>query len=180
MLEFPELLAFLLFVTLFAVRFAGAQQAEPAAKVPVTTVVTVLGSNFTAPPALGKEDVIVHTGKQREDVTGWLAAEGENGSLDLAILIDDLDDQHRESVQWFALSCTTGQGHENRRLLRGQWHRAPGRKLHARSRCGRQVAAIAVGLRRLVREHLSIALGPDKEMAHDIFAPRSPRDRRRD
>jgi hypothetical protein len=93
MLRFPKLLAFsLLFVTLFAARLARAQQAQPASKVPVTTVVTVLGPNFTAPPALGKEDVLVHTGKQREDVTRWVAAEGESGSLDLAILIDDLDD----------------------------------------------------------------------------------------
>lgn len=79
-----------LFVALLAGR-AAAQQTETAAKVPVTTVVTVLGPNFTAPPALGKEDVIVHTGKQREDVTKWVGAQGENGALDFAILIDDLD-----------------------------------------------------------------------------------------
>ena len=58
-------------------------------KVPVTTVVTVLGPNFTAPPALGKADVVVHTGNQREDVTEWAPAQGEKAALELAILIDD-------------------------------------------------------------------------------------------
>ena len=90
----------LLFVGLFAARSTNAQpkpQAAPGAsettgaKVGVTTVVTVLGPNFTAPPTLGKEDVIVHTGKRREDVIRWTAAQGENDALDLAILIDDLD-----------------------------------------------------------------------------------------
>jgi hypothetical protein len=58
--------------------------------VPVTTVVTVLGPNYTAPPALGKSDVVVHTGSRREDVVGWDAAQGEKATLDLAIVIDDL------------------------------------------------------------------------------------------
>lgn len=58
-------------------------------KAPVTTVITVLGPSFSAPPALGKEDVVVHTGKTREDVTGWIPAQGERAKLHLAILIDD-------------------------------------------------------------------------------------------
>jgi hypothetical protein len=99
MLKFSQLAAFsLLFLSLFAVRSLAAQPdaqqdapASTAAKVPVTTVVTVLGPNFTAPPALTKQDVIVHTGKQREEVTKWVAAQGDEGALDLAILIDDLD-----------------------------------------------------------------------------------------
>jgi hypothetical protein len=71
--------------------FAHAVQAQPqtASKVPATTVVTVLGPSFTAPPALGKEDVTVYTGKTREDVIGWVPAQGERGKLELAILIDD-------------------------------------------------------------------------------------------
>jgi len=65
-------------------------QPPPApAKAQVTTLVTVLGPSFTAPPALGRADVIVHTGNRREDVTGWSLAQGDNATLQLAILIDD-------------------------------------------------------------------------------------------
>jgi hypothetical protein len=64
------------------------QQAAPS-MVPVTTVVTVLGPKYTAPPPLGKEDVVVHTGSHREDVLAWNAAQGERAPLQLAILIDD-------------------------------------------------------------------------------------------
>ena len=63
-------------------------QAKPA-NVPVTTIVTVLGPSFTAPPVLGKSDVIVHTGNRREDVTAWFPAQGDNAALQLAVLIDD-------------------------------------------------------------------------------------------
>ena len=81
----------LLFASLvFAARPLHAQQQAASSKAPVTTVVTVLGPNFTAPPALGKDDVIVHTGTQREDVTGWTAAQGSDAALELAIVIDDV------------------------------------------------------------------------------------------
>jgi len=69
---------------------AHAAQAQTASsKVAVTTVVTVLGPNYMAPPAIGKSDVVVHTGKQREDVTAWIPAQGDRAALELAILIDD-------------------------------------------------------------------------------------------
>jgi len=64
-------------------------QQTPSAKVAVTTVVTVLGPSFAAPPALGKDDVVVHTGDRREDVIGWDQAQGDRAALQLAILIDD-------------------------------------------------------------------------------------------
>jgi len=82
-----SLLASLLLVPL--VRTAGAQSPASSSTVPVTAVVTVLGPSFSAPPALGKEDVVVRTGKNREDVMAWNLAEGDRGSLQLAILIDD-------------------------------------------------------------------------------------------
>ena len=44
----------LLASVLFVARPIHAQQQAPASKLPVTTVVTVLGPNYTAPPALGK------------------------------------------------------------------------------------------------------------------------------
>ncbi len=71
---------------------AAAQQKPASANVPVTTVVAVLGPSYTAPPAVSKEDIIVHTGSVREDVTGWVAAQGDRAALDLAILIDDATD----------------------------------------------------------------------------------------
>jgi hypothetical protein len=82
-----SLLASLLLVP--CVRAAGAQPQAAVPTVPVTTLVTVLGPGFSAPPALGKEDVIVRTGNTREDVTGWTPAQGERAGLSLAILIDD-------------------------------------------------------------------------------------------
>ena len=94
MANFPKLLTgSLTFVwMLFSVLPASAQRKTASAKMPVTTVVAVLGPSFTAPPAVGKEDVIVHTGSVREDVTGWVAAQGDRAALDLAILIDDATD----------------------------------------------------------------------------------------
>jgi hypothetical protein len=75
---------------LFTARSATAETQAAASKVPVTTVVTVLGPNFTAPPALGKSDVLVRTRDRREDVVSWDAAQGDKSSLELAIVIDDL------------------------------------------------------------------------------------------
>jgi hypothetical protein len=73
----------------FSAQPATAQQQSNTATVPVTTVVTVLGPKFSAPPALGKSDVVVRTGDHRENVLKWVSAQGERGELELAILIDD-------------------------------------------------------------------------------------------
>lgn len=86
--------AFLSFLTFAAILIAtprarAQQAASPAGTVPVTTVVTVLGPKYNAPPPLGKEDIIVHSGKARVDVTGWLPAQGEHAGLELAIVIDE-------------------------------------------------------------------------------------------
>jgi hypothetical protein len=59
--------------------------------VPVTTVVTALGPNFTAPPAISKDDVAVYSGNTRENVASFDAARGAKAGLQLAILIDDDD-----------------------------------------------------------------------------------------
>lgn len=59
------------------------------ATVPVTTVVTVLGPKYTAPPALTKDDILVTSGKKRLPVTGWEPAQGGTAPLQLAILIDN-------------------------------------------------------------------------------------------
>ena len=80
----------LLTSALFTVRSAAAAGQEGTLKVPVSTVVTVLGPNFTPPPALGKSDVIVRVKDHREDVVAWDSAQGEKSALELAIVIDDL------------------------------------------------------------------------------------------
>jgi hypothetical protein len=87
----PKLLgALLLFAVAFLAAYSAGAEPKPAdSTVPVTTVVTVLGPSFMAPPALGKSDVIVHVKDQREDVTAWNPAQGDRGELHLAILIDD-------------------------------------------------------------------------------------------
>src|SRR5580658_11222403 len=66
---------------------AGAPQAQAPAS--VTTVVTVLGPKFTAPPAISKDDIGVYEGKEKKDVTGWTPAQGEKALLQLAIVIDE-------------------------------------------------------------------------------------------
>jgi hypothetical protein len=73
----------------FAVHAAFAAPDGSLSTVPVTTVVTVLGPSFTAPPPLGKTDVIVHVNDRREDITAWNPAQGDRAELHLAILIDD-------------------------------------------------------------------------------------------
>ena len=76
---------------------------------PITTVVTVLGHDFSAPPAIAKEDVTVYSGKNRQDVTSWVPAQGDNAGLQLAILIDDNDSptaigQHFSEIKEFITS----------------------------------------------------------------------------
>ncbi len=69
--------------------FAGAAQAQAQASASVTTVVTVVGPKFTAPPAISKDDIGVYEGKEKKEVTGWTPAQGEKSLLQLAIVIDE-------------------------------------------------------------------------------------------
>jgi hypothetical protein len=68
---------------------AGAPQAQAPATASVTTVVTVLGPKFTAPPAISKDDISVYEGKEKREATGWTPAQGEKALLQLAIVIDE-------------------------------------------------------------------------------------------
>jgi hypothetical protein len=77
----------LVMAALFAL--AGAPQAQAPATAPVTTVVTVLGPKFTAPPAISKDDIGVYEGKDKKEVAGWTPAQGEKAGLQLAIVIDE-------------------------------------------------------------------------------------------
>jgi hypothetical protein len=66
---------------------------DQSASTSVTTVVTVLGPKYTAPPALGKQDINVFEGKQKREVTDWIPAQGDKALLQLAVVIDDADNQ---------------------------------------------------------------------------------------
>jgi hypothetical protein len=74
---------------LISTPLAGAQGQAVSPMVPVTTVVTVLGPNYTPPPPVAKEDLAVYAGTTRLNVTGWVRAQGERGRLELALLIDN-------------------------------------------------------------------------------------------
>jgi hypothetical protein len=82
-----KLAIFLVAATFLAV--AGAPQAQAPATATVTTVVTVLGPKFTAPPAISKDDISVYESKDKKEVSGWTPAQGEKAGLQLAIVIDD-------------------------------------------------------------------------------------------
>jgi hypothetical protein len=81
---------------LLASSFAGqdprpARANPPADTVPVTTVVTALGPNFSPAQALSKEDISVYSNKTRENVASFEPARGAKAGMQLAILIDDDD-----------------------------------------------------------------------------------------
>lgn len=84
-----------LVVAVAAIGFAGwTAHSSPVAQatgstVPISTVVTVLGPDYSAPPAVSKSDITVYAGKKRQDVTSWTPAQGANAGLQLAILIDN-------------------------------------------------------------------------------------------
>jgi hypothetical protein len=83
-------MAFLILtVVLAAVAPLQAQRQNPSATVPVRMVVTVLGRNFSSPPAVNREDVRVFEGKEQLTVSEWTPARGPQGSLDFAVVIDD-------------------------------------------------------------------------------------------
>src|ERR1700730_5642901 len=83
--------SFFVGVALFPLGSAFAQRNSSGSNVPITTVVTVLGRDFSVPPAIAKEDIVVYSGKSREDVTSWIPAQGDQAGLQLAVLIDDSD-----------------------------------------------------------------------------------------
>lgn len=98
----------ILSATLLSGSTSRAQQ-QPSSTVSVTTVVTVLGPNFSPPPAIAKEDVIVYSGKNRQEVTSWVPAQGDKAGLQLAILVDDADSptaigQHFNEIKDFITS----------------------------------------------------------------------------
>ncbi|HVO61368.1 MAG TPA: hypothetical protein VMT53_10565 [Terriglobales bacterium] len=66
-----------------------AQQNLPAGGVRVSMVVTAEARHGTNPPPVTRDDVMVYQGKDRDQVTSWLPAQGEHAALELFILLDD-------------------------------------------------------------------------------------------
>lgn len=83
-------IAFIIVVTfLILVPASGLSKAKPAT-ITVTTVVTVLGPQYTEAPMIDKREVNVTMGKSRLNVTRWEPARSSSrGQLQLAILIDN-------------------------------------------------------------------------------------------
>jgi hypothetical protein len=71
---------------------SGAQSAAPGTSVSGTSahmLVTVEARHGSEVPEIGRADVMVHEGHNRDEVTNWVPAQGENGALELYILLDD-------------------------------------------------------------------------------------------
>jgi hypothetical protein len=64
-------------------------QAPPSNGVSAHTVVTVEPRHGGTVPEIKQEDVMVYEGKERDAVTEWVPAQGENAALELFILLDD-------------------------------------------------------------------------------------------
>lgn len=66
-----------------------AQQAPAANGVPVQMIVTVEARHGAEIPVITKQDVMVYQGRNRDQVTDWLPAQGDNAGLEFFILLDD-------------------------------------------------------------------------------------------
>ena len=70
----------------------SAQVATPSAGVPVHMVVTVEARHGKDIPVIHREDVNVHQGHDRAQVTNWVALGGDHAGLELFLLLDDGSD----------------------------------------------------------------------------------------
>lgn len=87
--RFLESMALVGAVWILAALSAVAQQTAPASGVSVRMVVTAEPHHGSTAPAINREDVKVMEGKERDTVTDWIPAQGDNAALALFILIDD-------------------------------------------------------------------------------------------
>lgn len=68
---------------------AQSEEKNPALPNDVKVTVTVLHHGKPAPAVVKSDDVFVYQNNKRRPVVRWVKAEGQNASLDLAILFDD-------------------------------------------------------------------------------------------
>jgi hypothetical protein len=57
--------------------------------VPAQMVVSVEPTHGTEVPVVGREDVMVFQGRERDEVKDWIPLQGENARLELFVLLDD-------------------------------------------------------------------------------------------
>jgi hypothetical protein len=57
--------------------------------VPAQMIVTVETTRGTEVPAVSRQDVLVFQGRERDEVKDWIPTQGENGRLELFLLLDD-------------------------------------------------------------------------------------------
>jgi hypothetical protein len=89
MRKFPAGTAFLFVALSMVSSVQGWPQTTESGQIPITTVVTATGKNFSQPPVIAKQDITVREGKEHRDVLNWVPAQGDRGGLQLAIVIDD-------------------------------------------------------------------------------------------
>lgn len=68
---------------------AVSQQPADSTGVPVHVVVTVEPRKADQAPTINRDDVMVYEGHDRDRVTDWVPAQGDNAALELMILLDD-------------------------------------------------------------------------------------------
>jgi hypothetical protein len=85
----PSLTLFVFLFALASLECAAAQQAPSAVGIPVHILVTVEPKHGSNVPVITRDDVMVHQGKDRDQVTDWTPAQGDRAALELFILIDD-------------------------------------------------------------------------------------------
>lgn len=69
--------------------FLGAQEGRSVPGTAVRALVTTEGRHHNEPDLLKQDDVLIHEGKTRDQVTGLLRMEGAHAGLELLILLDD-------------------------------------------------------------------------------------------
>lgn len=69
--------------------YMTAQETSAAAGTPVRLIVTVEPRRGASVPEIKREDVMVSEGRNRDTVTGWTPAQGDQAALELFLLIDD-------------------------------------------------------------------------------------------
>jgi hypothetical protein len=85
----PSLTLFLFLFALPSLDCAAAQQVPSTGGIPVHILVTLEPKHGSNVPVITRDDVMVHQGKDRDQVTDWTPAQGDRAGLELFILIDD-------------------------------------------------------------------------------------------
>jgi hypothetical protein len=67
----------------------AAEQAPPANGTSAHMLVTVESVHGSNVPVIGREDVLVYEGRDRDQVTDWVPAQGDHAALELVVMLDD-------------------------------------------------------------------------------------------